>query len=143
MPPSAGPALVRRARLSEEGRKNLMALLIAFVALAAMVAFALRPAAILPVGTAAVEGSLENQFGDGNLFGDSDRGDPVCEKVDAGFACTVTVLSDSDTPDSLSTTDPTEYMVRVGGLGCWTAVSQTSRDRPARGCISILDYFGY
>jgi hypothetical protein len=133
----------RRGGLAEERRKNLIALAVAFAALSAIVAFAIRPAAILPVGDAALESSLEGEFGDGALYGDSDRRDPVCNRSgDDGFICAITTFS----PDSAESTAPAErraYEVEVGTLGCWTAVERRSDAPPIDGCISILDYFGY
>jgi hypothetical protein len=134
----------RRRRLSEEGRKNLIALALAFAALAAIVAFAVRPAAILPVGNAALENSLESEFGDGVIFGDSDRRDPVCSRAEGdGWVCTVTRFPPSSA-DVSAGEERRSYRVEVGALGCWTAVEERSKaPRPVDGCISILDYFGY
>jgi hypothetical protein len=132
----------RREGLTEERRKNLVALLVACAALCAILAVAIRPAAILPVGTAALENSLETEFGDGALFGDSERRDPTCARGSDGWVCTVTRL-----PPSMSTSTVgfarSEYEVDVGTFGCWAAVERRSGARPVEGCISILDYFGY
>jgi hypothetical protein len=132
----------RREGLTEERRKNLVALVVAFAALCAIVAFAIRPAAILPVGTAALENSLETEFGDGVLYGDDDSRDPVCARAGDGWICTVTRFPPSMSASTVGVV-PSEYEVEVGGLGCWTAAEQVPNARPIDGCISILDYFGY
>jgi hypothetical protein len=133
----------RRGGLTEERRKNLIALVLAFGALVGMVAFAARPAGILPVGNAALENSLETVFGDGAVYGETDRHDPVCSRAeDGGFVCSITRSRD-DAPFSSVTGERRGYEVEVGALGCWTAVDQTASARPTEGCITILDYLGH
>lgn len=132
------PALGQRRRLSEEGRKNLIALVMAFGALVAMLAFAARPAAILPVGDGVLENPLKNEFGDGAVYGEEDRHDPACGRTeDGGFVCAIT--RSRDVLGAVSGMRR-EYEVEVGALGCWTAVERRSGARPDDGCITILDY---
>jgi hypothetical protein len=113
--------------MSAEARRNVIALGIAAVILAAFAALSWRPAAILPVTDHAVASSLSQPNAE-------------CLHADEGFRCVVHDPLSSDAPRTLS--------VRVGWDGCWHAVPRGAAKASApgstgsgwSGCVALWDY---
>jgi hypothetical protein len=113
--------------VSEEARRNLIALGIVAVILAVFAAFAIRPGVLLPVTDHAVADSVELA---------DDAHSVRCIHTHGAFRCVGKVGSFSD----VSTL---HLVVHVGWDGCWQSVDVTS-EHPERdsGCLHLWNYVG-
>jgi hypothetical protein len=125
--------------VSEETRKNLIALLIAFGVVALVLAFALRPGVVLPTSETALANSIAGELGSSLSSG----GRRECVATEGLYECRAAARG-----YPLADPDPSHrggsFRVEVGWDGCWGAyrgLDPPGQSSPAiSGCISILDY---
>lgn len=113
--------------MSQEARRNLIALLIAGVIVLLFAAFAMRPAILLPVTDRAVADSL-------NSAADAVHAD--CLDAEDGFRCMVRIPNDSNPATER------RVLVHVDWDGCWRTEEDASKRSPVResGCIHLWNY---
>jgi hypothetical protein len=113
--------------VSEEARRNTIALLIAAVLILVSAAFAFRPAVLLPVSDHAVADSLTSAA---DAFG----GD--CLHADEGFRCDIRIGD----PSRGSATR--RLLVHVDWDGCWRAVETAPKHSQLQesGCVHLWNY---
>jgi hypothetical protein len=123
--------------VSEETRKNLLALAIAFGVVALVVAFVLRPGVVLPTTETAVANSVA---GEAASLGDRVR-ESKCFALEAegAYGCGGRIVNEGYPLHPPTGARRFGYVVTVDWAGCWTA-QRLRGGREARGCISLLDY---
>jgi hypothetical protein len=120
--------------VSEETRKNLLALAIVFGVVALVLAFAIRPGVVLPTTKTALANSVAGDIG--GLFSETKSRECVETSSESVYDCRAQVRSyEFKEPP---TTHGGRLRVKVDWTGCWVQIDapRTPRD----GCISILDY---
>jgi hypothetical protein len=113
--------------VSREARRNLIALLIAGLIVLLFVAFAVRPAVLLPVTDRAVADSLNSAAGAVHA---------ECLHAQDGFRCVLKIPRDSDPAVER------RLLVHVDWDGCWRAAEDASKRSPLResGCVHLWNY---
>ena len=113
--------------MSQEARRNVTALLIAAFVVLLFAAFALRPAAVLPVTDQAVADSLSSA---------TDALHADCLHATDGFRCVVRIARDSN-PAAQH-----RVLIDVDWDGCWRATEDSAARHPLTqsGCVHLWNY---
>jgi hypothetical protein len=120
--------------MSEEARKNLIALGTVGVVLVVLTGFAMWPSVPIGVHRGPLAESIANVSEDGRGRPGNPNSDRCTETGDGAYECEVAIGGPSDAIGR-------KYTVEVGRTGCWQARAIARHNPDIEGCIRLWDVF--